>query len=311
VKLKDLVPVYLRHLKALGRSPYTIKGARYDLRDFVRFLQREGIYNLENLTTDVLEAYQEELAFRLTARGKLLSLRSQSQLLGVVKGFTRFLQDKDYLLHDPAERIRLPRKPRDLPKGILSIKEIKQLLNAPDTRTNQGCRNRIILEILYDTAVRRSELSNIKIADLDLDSGYIHIRGKGNKDRVVPVSQRVCELVKNYILAVRPTFIQHEDSVYLILNRWGKKMDGNGIWSVVKRCAHLARVKKNVTTHTLRHTCATHMLRNGAPVRHLQEMLGHESLESTQLYTHITINDLKKIHAQYHPGERMEDNPEK
>jgi integrase/recombinase XerD len=310
MKIKELIHIYLKHLKALGRSNYTIKGAKYGLCQFARFLESEQAQDIDDLTDEVLAEYQQELSFSLTAKGKPLSLRTQAQLLGVVKGFTRFLKNKDYVIHDPAEAIKLPRKPKRLPKVILSPKEVKRLLNAADMRTNRGYRNRIILEILYDTAIRRAEVSNIKLADLDLDAGYIHIRGKGDKDRVVPLSKRVCELVRNYILMVRPAFLQGKDPGHLILNRWGHKMDANGIWAVVKRCAHLARIKKNVTTHTFRHTCATHMLKNGAPVRHLQEMLGHESLESTQIYTRVTINDLKEIHARYHPSDMLQNKPD-
>jgi integrase/recombinase XerD len=183
---------------------------------------------------------------------------------------------------------------------------MKQLLDAPDMRTNRGFRNRVILEILYDTAIRRSEMAGVCLNDLDLDAGYIHIRGKGDKDRVVPLSKRVSDMTESYIRLVRPEFLQgREDTGALILNRWGRGIHHAGIWAVVKRCAHLAGIKKNITTHTIRHTCATHMLRNGAPIRHVQEMLGHESLESTQVYTRVTINDLKKIHAKYHPGETM------
>jgi integrase/recombinase XerD len=309
MKIKDVVASYLKHLKTLGRSPYTIRGARYGLRDFARFLQAEDLHHLEDLTGDVLEDYQQELAFRLTAKGKPLSSRSQAQQLSVVKGFSRFLKEKDYLVHDPAESVKLPRKPKRLPRTILSTTEVKKLLKAPDTRTNRGYRNRIILEILYDTGIRRAEIASIKTTDLDLEAGYVHIRGKGDKDRVVPLSSRVCQLVRNYLLAVRPFFIRGEDKAYLILNRWGRKMDPNGVWAVVKRCALLSGIKKNVTTHTLRHSCATHMLKAGAPIRHLQEMLGHESLESTEIYTHVTINDLKEIHARYHPGEHLEDKP--
>ncbi len=311
MKIKDLILAYLKHLKALGRSYYTIRGAKYGLRQFARFLESEQAQDIEDLTDELLPEYQQELAFSLTAKGKSLSLRTQAQLLGVVKGFTRFLKDKDYVIHDPGEAIKLPRKPKRLPKVILSPKEVKRLLNAADMHTNRGYRNRIILEILYDTAIRRAEVSNIKLTDLDFDAGYIHIRGKGDKDRVVPLSKRVCGLVRNYILMVRPAFLQGKDPGHLILNRWGQQMDPNAIWAVVKRCAYLAGIKKNVSTHTFRHTCATHMLKNGAPVRHLQEMLGHESLESTQIYTHVTINDLKEIHAKYHPGETMDDKPRK
>ncbi len=305
MKIKQTTIDYYNHLKALGRSYHTLKGTKYDLRRFVRFLETEQVHHIEDLTADVLSDYQQELAFSLTAKGKSLSIRTQAQRLGVIKGFTRHLKQKDYLLHDPGEAIQLPKKPRRLPKVILSEKEVKKLLSAPDMRTNTGYRNRIILELLYDTAIRRAEVAGIRLADLDLAAGYILIHGKGDKDRVVPVSHRVCELVQNYILMVRPSWVGGEDPGYLILNRWGSQMNANGIWAVVKRCAHLAGIKKNVTTHTFRHTCATHMLKNGAPVRHLQEMLGHESLESTQIYTHVTINDLKQIHARYHPGETI------
>ncbi len=306
MNIKDLIPVYLKHLHTIGRARRTVTGARYDLRPLMRFLETENIVCVEDLTADVMAEYQQELAFRLTAKGALLTLRSQTQLLGVAKGFTRFLKQKDYLLHDPGEAIQLPRKPRTLPKAILSRSEVKRFINAPDMQTNRGYRDRVILEILYDTAVRRAELSEIKLPDLDLKTGFIRVHGKGSKDRVVPLSTRVCQLVYNYIAGVRPVFVNHDDPGYLILNRWGNRMNGNGIWAVVKRCAHLAGIKKNITTHGLRHTCATHMLKNGAPVRHIQEMLGHESLESTQIYTRVTINDLKKIHSKYHPGENME-----
>jgi integrase/recombinase XerD len=272
-------------------------------------LEVENAGGINDLSEDIITEYRQELYFCLTAKGKPLTLRTQSQMLGVVKGFTRFLKESDYLIRDPAEGMRLPRKPKRLPRAILSSVEVKKLLQSIDTHTNRGYRNRIILEILYDTAIRRAEVANIKLHDLDLASGYIRISGKGDKDRVVPLSKRVCELVQNYILMVRHTFVNGDDPGWLILNRWGCKMDPNGIWAAVKRCVGLSGIKKNITTHTFRHACATHMLKAGAPVRHLQEMLGHESLESTQIYTHVTINDLKEIHAKYHPSETLQDGP--
>jgi integrase/recombinase XerD len=305
MRIKELIPIYLKHLHALGRSPYTIKGERYGLKKLIRFLEGEKIHNIEDMTSDILSEYQEDLAFSLTAKGTLLTAVTQERLLVVARNFTRFLKDKDYLLHDPGQSIKYPKKPNRLPKTILSKEEVKKLLNAPDIRTNKGYRDRTIMELLYDTGIRRSELGHIKLTDLDLDGGYIRIHGKGRKDRVVPLSQRVCDMVRNYILAVRPSFINGDDPGYLILNRWGDSLKGEGVNGIVKKYAQSSRIKKHITTHTLRHTCATHMLRNGAPLRHIQEMLGHESLESTQLYTRVTINDLKEIHTKYHPSETM------
>jgi integrase/recombinase XerD len=303
--IRELIPIYLRHLHTLGRSYYTIKGAKYGLADLATFLEAEKAAGLADLNSDVLYEYQQELAFRLTAKGKLLSLRTQAQTIGVVKAFTRFLKEHDYLISDPGDALHAPKKPKRLPKVILTAVEIQKLMDAAAMRTNRGWRNRIILEILYDTAIRRSEMADIKIGDLDLNAGFIHIRGKGDKERVVPLSSRVCKLVQSYILMVRPAMLHGDDTGHLVLNRWGRKMDPNAVWAVVKRCANLAGIKKSVSTHTFRHTCATHMLKNGAPIRHLQEMLGHESLESTQVYTHVTINDLKQIHAKFHPSETI------
>jgi integrase/recombinase XerD len=302
MKIKDIIPEYLRYLKTHGRAERTVKGARYDLNTFMKFMDEEKLSDLTDLNYDIIAEYQEDLAFRLTQKGTLLTLRSQSQFLSVVKGFTKFLKEKDYLLDDPGKRIKLPKKPKQLPKVILNKDEINHLINTPDTRTIRGYRNRVVLEILYDTAIRRSEISNIKLIDLDLDAGYIQVRGKGNKDRVVPLNRRVGELIQNYIKFVRPKYIKKEDDGYLILNRWGKRMNGGGIYDVIRRCCKLAGIEKNIGIHTFRHTCATHMLKNGAPIRHIQEMLGHESLESTQIYTRVTINDLKKVHSKYHPG---------
>jgi integrase/recombinase XerD len=306
MKISELINRYLKSMAVRGRAKLTIRSAKYGLRDFNRFLEAEKIFDIEELTGEIMTEYQQELAFRLTARGTPLSLRSQSQMLAVTKNFTQFLKEADYLIHDPGDKIKLPKKPRPLPKVILSMPELEQVMKGPDSQTNQGYRNLVILEVLYDTGIRRAEVANLQLRDLDLDGGYIHIRsGKGDKDRVVPLSGRVSNLVRSYIEAVRASFIHGNDQGYLILNRWGDRMDGSGIWAAVKRSAHLSGIKKNITTHTFRHTCATHMLKHGAPIRHVQELLGHESLESTQIYTRVTINDLKEIHARCHPGESL------
>jgi integrase/recombinase XerD len=306
MKIIDAILKYLQEMKLLNRSPVTIKVTRYNLLIFARFLESEKVSTIEQLTSDTMEEYQQELAFRLTGKGKLLAIRSQEKHLNNAKCFTKFLYEKDYLVVDPGARIKLPKQPRRLPRIILDNGEIKKLFKASDMQSNQGIRDRITLELLYDTGVRCAEVANIKTHDLDTQNGYLHVReGKGLKDRVVPISSRVCGLIRDYLLVVRPTFIQGKDEGFFILNRWGDKMSNHGIYFTVKRCVKEAGIKKNVTTHTFRHTCATHMLRNGAPIRHIQELLGHESLESTQIYTKVTINDLKAVHAKYHPGESM------
>lgn len=296
---------YCRHLKGLGRSAYTLKNTRYALSRFVRFLSEVGIEQIEDIDRELIEDYQQALGYSTVKSGRLLSIRTQAQILSVLKGFTRFLKARHCLVNDPAASVQLPKKPKRLPRIILTQEEIRLILLAPDTGTDSGYRDRVILELLYDTAIRRAELSTIQLPHLDLEGGYIHISGKGGKHRVVPVCSRVCGMVGLYRDQVRPRLLKGTDSGHLILNRFGNQMDPNGIWAVVKRHAGRSGVKKNVSTHTFRHTCATHMMKNGAPVRHIQELLGHDSLESTQLYTRVTINDLKAAHRRYHPGNRF------
>ena len=304
-----LIPEYLKHMQARGFSAHSVLNAKGVLRNFAAFLHQDRITGIEQLTLNVLEEYQQEIAFSFTAKGRSLAIRTQEKRLSTIKGFTRFLKEHDYLVQDPGSLLKLPKKTKTLPRSILGEPDVRKLIAAPDSRTNQGYRNRVILELLYDTGIRRAEIAGIRLPDIDLDGGFLLVRGKGNKERVVPVNSRVCGLVRSYILNVRPYFLKGNDIGHLFLNRWGDKMQGQGIWEVVRRCVLLSRLQTKVTTHTLRHTCATHMLKNGAPVRHIQEMLGHESLETTQIYTHVTITDLKEVHTKYHPSEKMQDKP--
>ena len=309
MNIERVIPDYLKYMQAINRSPVTVKVSRFALLRFVRYLEGVQITQVEELSREVLEEYQQELAFSFTAKGKPLGIRTQEKQLCTVKVFTRFLRDHDYLVHDPGEAIKLPKQPKQLPRSILTPKEVKQLLAAPNVQTNTGFRDRVLLELLYDTAVRRTELSGITIADLDLDAGYVKVLGKGDKERVVPLSKKVCELITNYLLAVRPALVRGEDNGRLLINDTGGPLQPHTIYRIIKLNAQKTKLKKNITTHTFRHTCVTHMLKNGAPIRQLQEMLGHESLQSTQIYTHVTINDLKEIHVKYHPSNQDPEKP--
>lgn len=306
MKIIQLIPGYLEELKVLNRSPLTIRNIRNALNQMIIFLESEGVADLKQLDRSALDLYQEELTYRLTDKGKQLSARTREKYLCSIRGFTNYLYEKDYLAVNISKTIKLPRQPKRLPKVILDGAEIVKLLAAPNMQTNDGYRNRIILEILYDTGIRAAEMAAIKTNDVDLVNGYLTvISGKGQKDRVVPIGTRVCKLINTYLLMIRPVMTRTKDKGYLVLNRWGTKMTPTAVLAIVKKCTELSGITKNVTTHSFRHSCATHMLRNGAPIRHIQELLGHESLESTQIYTKVTINDLKEIHAKYHPGEKL------
>ncbi len=303
--ISDATRQYLNAMNAMGRSPHTVKGAKSVLKELHTFLHHLDVDQIEHMDHDTLMHYREELAWRLTPKGTPLSSRSQAECLGHVRAFCRWLVDNDLLVGDPTLKIPNPKKPQPLPKAILDPKEIRKILKQPDMSTATGYRNKVILEVLYCTAIRRAEVSNIKLDDLDTESGYLIIReGKGRKDRVVPLGEQICQLIETYLVGVRGDWINSDNDNHLFLNRWGQGMGPNSVWQVVKKYVKAAKLKKPVSTHTFRHSCATHMLHNGAPIRHIQEMLGHASLETTQVYTRITINELKKIHSQYHPREK-------
>jgi len=304
--LSEPILKYLSSQRALGRSRWTITNARSHLRRFASFCAGERVEAVEDVTSDLLTDYQEELSWHLTKKGRPLTARTQAEHLSTLKGFCAWLKREDYLLSDPSTTIRLPRKPSPLPRDILEVGEVKKILSSPNMRSHSGYRDRVLLEILYSTGLRRSEIMYLNVEDVDCQGGYLTVReGKGRKDRVVPLGRTASELCLNYLTSVREHLLKGKtEETALFLNRWGERLGIGAIGAIVTKYAQEARVKKHVTPHTFRHTCATHMLKGGAHIRHLQEMLGHASLESTQVYTRITIPDLKKIHAKYHPRER-------
>lgn len=306
MELTNAVRQYLNAMTAQAASHYTVRGAKSALKELVSFLKAIEVVRIEQLDHDALMQYREELAWRLTPKGTPLNPRSQSELLGHLRAFCRWMVAQDWLVADPSKKIPNPKKPQQLPKSILESREIDKILAQPDMTTARGYRDRVILEVLYATAMRREEAANLLLEDVDTESGYAVIRqGKGRKDRVVPIGVQVCQLIDTYVAGVRADWINSSHDQHLFLNRFGDGMNPNAIYQVVLKHARAAQLKKPVSTHTFRHSCATHMLRNGAPIRHIQELLGHESLETTQVYTRVTINDLKAIHRRYHPREQQ------
>jgi len=182
---------------------------------------------------------------------------------------------------------------------------VKKVLHAPDTKTVLGYRNGTILEVHYSTGIRKEELNNLLLIDVDYEYGIIRLnQGKGKKDRVVPQGRIACRYLENYITAVRPSLIKDPYNNYLFLSLRGNRLSKNMVWEIVKSYAKKAASKKNISPHTFRHTCATLMLRNRANIRHIQDLLGHTSLDSTQVYASVSIVDLKEVHARCHPRER-------
>ncbi len=306
--LTDALRRYLNQLLAEGRSRHTVRDAKSGLKELLAVVGELGVTDVSQLDHDTLMHYREEIAWRLTPKGTPLTARSQLELIGHVHAFCRFLVAGGWLLADPSAKMPRPKKPQRLPRSTMETTDVERILAQPEVTTPRGYRDRLILEILYSTAIRREELTHLRLDDIDPDGGYVFVReGKGRKDRVVPVGKSVCALLKHYLTAIRPEWIGADREKHLFLNRWGKGMDPNAVWHVVHKYARAAGFDKPVSTHSFRHACATHMLRNGAPIRQLQEMLGHASLETTQLYTRVTINDLRVMHRKFHPREQATD----
>ena len=308
MRISDAIRQWQNHAALAGRSPLTLRGARSALKQFAEFMASEGIHEVGRLDAGALLRYREDLSWRMTEKGTPLQIRSQLELLGHISVFCRFLVERGWLLTDPSRDLPRPRRPQRLPKAIVDFSELEHLLSLPDLQTLRGYRDRVMLEVLYSTAIRREEVANLCVDEIDLEAGYIFVReGKGNKDRVVPLGRSACDWMRSYLRGIRPEWPGLKPGAqadrHVFLNRWGKGMTPNAVGAVVRKYADLAALDKPVTTHGLRHACATHMLRNGAPIRQLQEMLGHASLETTQLYTRVTINDLRDMHTRFHPRE--------
>jgi integrase/recombinase XerD len=306
--LTDAVRQYLNAMMATGRSPHTVRGAKSAFKALVAFLGSVGVENIEQVTHDALLRYREALSWHLTDKGTPLTARSQSELLGHLRAFCRWMVAQDWLVSDPSKRIPNPRKPQQLPKAILDEAKVEHILAQPDLRTARGYRDRVILEVLYSSGIRREEAAHLRLEDVDTEHGFLIVReGKNRKDRAVPIGTSVCVLLQTYIVGVRKDWLGADRDRHLFLNRFGRGMGPNAVWHVVHKYARIANIDRAVSTHTFRHSCATHMLRAGAPIRHLQEMLGHASIETTQIYTRVTITDLKVVHRRFHPREQHPD----
>ncbi len=218
-----------------------------------------------------------------------------------IKVFYRFLLSQDYLRTDPASLIEAPRLWKNLPE-VLSVEEVERLLKViPGRDGGKEVRDRAILELLYATGLRVSEAAGLKLSDLNPEAGFLRCIGKGGRERVVPVGSQALEWIERYRSKVRERFKPKPDVKNLFLNRFGRSLSRQSIWILIQHYAREARLRKRVTPHTLRHSFATHLLERGADLRVVQELLGHATIATTQIYTHVDRARLKAIHAKFHP----------
>lgn len=291
---KQIIIKYRQYLKLeKSLSENTVMAYTSDLDKLIQYLKEENI-NIMDVSLDDLENFAADL------RDIGIHPRSQARILSGIRSFFHFLLIEDYIQQDPSELLESPQIGKHLP-DILSVEEIDNLINAIDRSTKEGQRNCAILETLYSCGLRVSELCNLKISDLYLDEGFIKVEGKGSKQRLVPISPKAIKEIKNYFLTRGDGLIKPEFEDFVFISRFGKNISRIMVFHIIKELADKIGLKKSISPHTFRHSFATHLLEGGANLRAIQCMLGHESIGTTEIYTHIDRVRLRDEIICHHP----------
>lgn len=270
-----------------GLSPNTLQAYRRDLCQFRDWLKKEFLQVDSALIGNYLA----------TLREKGNKSRTLNRKLSVVRMFYKFLYTEGKIDHNPVEGVSSPRLGRKIP-SFLSEKEVEALLEAPSVDEQYGSRDRAILEVVYGAGLRISELVNLNLTDLNLKGGWVKVLGKGSKERIVPLGREACRWVRIYL---RKRRTETTDKLSLFCNRYGKRLSRQACWKIIKKYSQKSGITKKISPHTLRHSFATHLLSRDADLRFVQELLGHTNISTTQIYTHITQERLKKVYKKYHP----------
>ncbi len=290
-----LVDQYLNFLVVeRGLSQNTLASYSRDLIRYISYLRQHDIIRIEKTNCFHVSDFLSHL------KRKGLSAKSRARNLVSIKGFYRFLIKEGLLSENPTSRIHPVKIPRRLPH-ILSVEEVDRLLIEPNPSEPLETRDTAMLELLYATGLRVSELVGIRLNDVNLKIGYLKTLGKGSKERMVPVGNAARERIEQYLFTNRHRFLKGKESIYLFVGRSGKRLTRQWFWKIIRKYAKRAGITKRITPHSLRHSFASHLLERGADLRSVQMMLGHSDISSTQIYTHVTRERLKAIHHQYHP----------
>jgi len=277
-----------------GLSDRTLAAYRRDLEKLLAYLEECGLNDPREITHQDLRGF----VFALKDRG--LAASSIRRSISSLRGYFAFLLEEDVLQADPSERLESPKAGRKLP-DVLSVEEVGRILEAPDPGGPVYWRDRSILEVLYATGMRVSELVSLKMADLDLEESLCTVFGKGSKERLVPLGGPARRALDRYLAQVRPVLDRGKGEGRVFLNQRGNPLTRATIWDLVKRYAARAGIRRNVSPHTFRHSFATHLLEGGADLAAVQELLGHADISTTQIYTHVDREYLREVHRSYHP----------
>lgn len=275
-----------------GLSKHSLAAYRADIRAIAFYFKASK--------TSLKTASEANILSYLATRSQEVSARTSARSISTLRRFYRWMLRESLIQSDPSAKLRLPRIPKTLPKS-LTENEIDALLEAPDTQTVYGLRDKAMLELMYASGLRVSELISLELGQIDLRVGVIKVLGKGNKERLVPVGEQAIDYIQKYIETARHELVTRQKSSSLFLSKRGAGMSRQAFWQLIKRYTLIAGVKTDVSPHSLRHAFATHLLNHGADLRTLQMLLGHSDLSTTQIYTHVATARLQALHQKHHP----------
>lgn len=294
--MKEQIIDYLHYLTIeRGLSQNTRKSYERDLEQYLTFLTEQHIKDWQAVDRVLILSFLQQL--QQSGKSSATIIRMVSSL----RRFHQFLRQERFTDHDPMQHIDSPKKQQKLP-DTLSLSEVERLIETPDTKEVLGIRDRAILEVMYATGLRVSELIGLQLKDLHLSMGLLQTTGKGDKERIVPLGDLAIQWIETYLEEARPFLTRkHPEESHLFVNNHGKQLSRQGIWKNLKALVRKAGITKNVTPHTLRHSFATHLLESGADLRTVQELLGHADISTTQIYTHITKKRMTEVYKQHFP----------
>jgi len=313
-----LTVLFREYLEARNLSPRTVDEYPDAIRPFLTHIEAQDVENIRSVTVRHIQSYHGLLMER-TYKKRPLAPRTVEARLIQVKSFFRFLHKTGKIYHDPMSGYELPKRGRSLPRNILSEKEMLRLIEAPGLSTHLGVRDRAIIELLYSSGLRNSELCNLELTDLDSENQTLYILGKGNVEELVPYGGETKKALENYLLFSRKKLFNNYCGArpksekqlkieagrqYVFITKNGHRIHPSNLQYIILKHAKAAGIEKRVGPHTLRHTCATHLLKNGADIRQIQQLLRHRDINTTQIYTHVEIGDLKLAQMKFHPRER-------
>lgn len=301
-RLTRYMEEHFEWLLVTGYSAHTTRARRVALRKFIAWADERGLDDPREVTRPMLERYQRWLFYYRKDDGTPLTPGMQYQYLAPLKTWFRWMSREHHILANPAADLDLPRQPKRLPRSVPTVQEVEAILAEAEPDHPQGLRDRALLEVLYATGLRRMELAGTAVYDVDLVRGVLWVRhGKGGRERVVPLGERAMAWLDKYLTEARPQLLA-ADSAALFVNDYGEPVHADFVSGKVKRYMEFAQVHKLGSAHLLRHACATHMLEGGADIRFIQEMLGHANIETTEIYTHVSIDKLIDVHRATHPS---------